>query len=335
MLIAGLIGAAIGACRRPLGVHLEAPRVVLPGVVVVGALLQILLGVAHLPAENQLFAASLGLLTGFAVVNRHIVGMGVLAIGLCCNFAAVLVHGGMPVRATALIDSGAVEVGDLADTDLGAGRRFERTDDLAPILGDVIPVEPFHAAMSFGDLIALAGIGSIACELTRYAKRGSRWSLAGAATRLVHDWGLPPDPHRCRQPEHSAQSRGPRPTDRHRPHRFRHRGGAGPHRGQPGQVGHWGAATSGEGGAQLGCSSRSCASRWASTGSRSGSAMAPRTSRNCTVPPTSWTRNSECCAEPAMAATAARVPGSRSRGAVPVTAPMKSLRDTAHSSGRS
>jgi hypothetical protein len=75
------------------------------------------------------------------------------------------------------VTSGAVDAEDLADTDLGAGRRFERTDDPVPVLGDIIPVKPFRAAMSFGDLIALMGVGVLAGDLTRYVRRGSRWSL--------------------------------------------------------------------------------------------------------------------------------------------------------------
>lgn len=189
VLVAGVIGFAIGAGARPHGRHLATPVLVLPAVAVIGAGLQ-LLGALDPPAASLVLAASLALLSGFAIVNRHLVGMGVLAVGLCCNFLAVLVHDGMPVRASALVVSGAADVGDLADTDLGAGRRFEQTDDLAPILGDIIPVKPFRAAMSFGDLIALFGIAAVAGDLARYTRRGSRWSLAGAMAGLI-DRGRP------------------------------------------------------------------------------------------------------------------------------------------------
>jgi hypothetical protein len=184
VLLAGVVGVVVGAARRPHGRHLLTPTLVLPSVAVVGAGLQVLMGITDLPAENTVFAVSLALLSGFAIVNRHLVGMGVLAIGLSANFAAVLLHDGMPVRATALVEAGAVDAEDLADVDLGAGRRFERTDDLAPILGDVIPVAPVGAAMSFGDLIALMGVGTLTGELTRYARRGSRTSARTLATEI-------------------------------------------------------------------------------------------------------------------------------------------------------
>ena len=178
VLVAGLVGAVIGALRRPHGRHLATPILVLPSAVVIGVGIHFAIGAFDLPAEMQLFAASLALLTGFAVVNRHIVGMGVLAIGLGCNLLAVVLHTGMPVRPSALVAAGVVPAEDLIHADLGAGRRFERTGDLLPQLGDIIPVELFGAAMSFGDLIALMGIGAVAGELVRYARRGGRWSLA-------------------------------------------------------------------------------------------------------------------------------------------------------------
>lgn len=177
VLLAGTVGAVIGALRRPHGAHLETPPLVRLRLVAGAVALSVAIGVAELPLEGLLFSVSLGLLTWFALRNRHLVGMGVLAVGLLCNLTAVALHGGMPVRATALVESGAFEADELADADLGAGRRFERTGDLAPILGDIIPVSAVGAAMSFGDLIALAGIGAVAGDLARLARRGTKWSV--------------------------------------------------------------------------------------------------------------------------------------------------------------
>lgn len=180
---------------------------VFPAVAVIGAALQLASGF-DVPAGTTFLAASLALLSGFALVNRHLVGMGVLAVGLSCNFAAVLIHDGMPVRATALVASGAVDAEDLADTDLGAGRRFERTDDLVPVLGDIIPVMPFRAAMSFGDLIALMGIGVLAGDLARYVRRGSRWSLTApvaAWSDRVRDRPTGKEPALADSDEHDSE----------------------------------------------------------------------------------------------------------------------------------
>jgi hypothetical protein len=211
VLFAAVVGAVVGACRIPHGRHLAPPVVVLPGVAVAGALMHLLAGRLGSPADSTAFAASLALLCGFALVNRHFVGMGVLATGLLLNLAAVVVHHGMPVRAAALVEAGAVSAEDLADADLGAGRRFERTDDALPVIGDVIPVTPLGAAMSFGDLIAMMGTATIAGDLARYARRGSTWSLATTAARLVQDWGEAPSPSPVSGSQYSDQpdSRAP------------------------------------------------------------------------------------------------------------------------------
>lgn len=202
------VGVLLGVLRRPLGAHLDDPVVVLPGVAVFGAGLQLAIGVVHVPAEGQVLGVSLALLCAFAIVNRHLVGMGVLAVGLALNMGVVLANGGMPVRASALVRAGTVEARGLADADLGSGRRFEQRDDLVPVLGDAIPVRPFRAAMSFGDLIVLMGVGAVASDLTRYARRGRRRRQAGttmAATIDVHDWGTAPSPVPSSGFQYSAQ----------------------------------------------------------------------------------------------------------------------------------
>lgn len=217
VIVAAVLGFVVGVLRRPLGAHLADPVVILPGVAVAGVALQVLLGVADVPAEGQVLGVSLALLCGFAVVNRHLVGMGLLAVGLLLNMGVVLANGGMPVRASALVDAGVVEAGDLVHADLGAGRRFERTDDLVPALGDAIPVRPFRAAMSFGDLVVLMGVGTLTADLTRYARRGTGRRRRGqarttmAATTDVHDCGTAPSPTPWSGCQYSAQPDEPAP----------------------------------------------------------------------------------------------------------------------------
>lgn len=171
-LLAAAVGAVIGALRRPHGTHLRSPVVVYPAIVVIGAGLQLVIGLFDPATQGTVLGVSLAALTGFALVNRHIPGMGVLGIGLGLNMAVVLANAGMPVRPAALVDAGVATPETLADTDPGAGRSFERDDDLIPFLGDIIPVEPLGAAMSFGDLIALMGIGAVSGELVRHARSG-------------------------------------------------------------------------------------------------------------------------------------------------------------------
>lgn len=171
VLLAAVVGGVIGALRRPLGAHLMDPRVLAPGVAVVAVVLHLSLALLSPSVAGPLLGLSLFLLTGFALLNLHLVGMGVLAIGLGLNAAVVLVNGAMPVRASAVVAAGIARPGELVLVDLGAGRRYEAVADWLPVLGDVIPVGPLGAVMSFGDLIVLAGIGAVACDLVRYARR--------------------------------------------------------------------------------------------------------------------------------------------------------------------
>lgn len=174
VVVAAVIGAVIGAVRRPHGAHLRSPVLVYPAVAIVGALLHAGLGALEPDMQGPALGVSLAMLTGFSVVNRHLPGMGVLALGLALNMTVVLANGAMPVRVAALVDAGVVTADELADTDPGAGRRFAQEDDLVDFLGDIVPVQPFGAAMSFGDLISLMGIGAVSGELVRHARRGAR-----------------------------------------------------------------------------------------------------------------------------------------------------------------
>lgn len=182
VVVAAVVGIAVGALRRPVGRHLPDPVVVVPWLGVLAVAIQVPLGAFTTVVAGPLLGLSLFLLTGFALLNRRLVGMGVLALGLALNAAVVLVNGAMPVRATALVDAGVVAADELRSVDLGAGRRFERTGDWMPVLGDVLAVRPPGAAMSIGDLVVLAGVGVVAADLARYARRGQP---SGASALLV------------------------------------------------------------------------------------------------------------------------------------------------------
>jgi hypothetical protein len=180
VLVAVVVGATIGTLRRPHGTHLAPPRLAFPAIGVVGAAAHLAIGLLDPDLQGIALSLSLALLCAFAIANAgsaRIAGMGVLAVGLVANLAGVAVHGSMPVSAEALVEAGVVAPDDLVDHDPGAGRRFERDTDLLPVLGDVVPVRPFRAAMSFGDLIVLVGVAAMANDLVRHARRGRRSAL--------------------------------------------------------------------------------------------------------------------------------------------------------------
>ena len=178
LVVAAIVaGAGIGALRRPRGAHVHLPRLILLPLLVVGVVAHLFITAAAGDAQGFWLGASLVAIGVFAILNRQLVGMLVIAAGVWCNAVVIAIHGAMPVRASALVRAGHDRV-DLATLDLGGGRRFERTDDLVPILGDVIPVAPARAVVSIGDVVALVGVAIVSASLARYARRGSRWSVA-------------------------------------------------------------------------------------------------------------------------------------------------------------
>ena len=104
---------------------------------------------------------SYGLLTSFALVNIRLIGMPVVLLGLVLNFAVITVNRGMPVRPEAMwtVDR---NPGALEHT---AKRHIEPPRDDLTILGDVIPIKPFHEVISFGDMILAVGLANVMFRL--------------------------------------------------------------------------------------------------------------------------------------------------------------------------
>src|SRR3954453_10757890 len=117
--------------------------------------------ISLLPAGNHtvhttLHLASYGLLGLFALANRRIAGVPVIAVGGLLNFAAIAANGGvMPTRAGA-----ADSVGHKAAADEFINSRVLEHPKLQ-FLGDVFATPaswPLHNVFSIGDAILLAGV---------------------------------------------------------------------------------------------------------------------------------------------------------------------------------
>jgi len=163
-VVAGaLLGVVLG--RKPR--HLPERRFRLWQLVVVGIVLQ----VAN-QAGLALVIASYVLLLGFVAANIRRPGMGVVLIGLCLNLVPIAVNSGMPVRAAALVQVGAVDTGtDAASLHLGGKRHLERRSDRLTFLGDIIAVPAAHEVVSFGDLVLAAGLAAVAFDIVRRPRR--------------------------------------------------------------------------------------------------------------------------------------------------------------------
>jgi hypothetical protein len=144
--------------------RLEALRPRWWGLVLLGLAIQFVPlpeGVAgtDLVIRNAVLALSYSLLIVFGLVNVRMPGMFLVVVGLACNMTVIVVNGGMPASAQALIDSGQEDV--LASLrDQGADKHHLLTDeDQLTFLADVIAVPPpIGQVVSVGDIILYAGL---------------------------------------------------------------------------------------------------------------------------------------------------------------------------------
>jgi hypothetical protein len=110
-------------------------------------------------------------LLGFAAFNWHLVGMGIIAVGVACNALAIGLNGGMPVSPSAVISARIAD--EASEPQLGYGLRHhrQRPHDHLVFLSDIIPIPELHEVVSFGDLILAIGVADTAAHLLRPRNR--------------------------------------------------------------------------------------------------------------------------------------------------------------------
>ena len=164
--LALIIGVVVGLARggRPRNMGLHRLR----------AWWLVVIGIAAQVAADHVATASLGTvavlagaasLLAFASLNPHLVGIGVVAIGVAANALVIGINDGMPVRPSAVV---AAHITSRADEPLlGYGFRHHREgpgDQLRP-LADIIPIPAFRQVVSFGDLILAMGVAATVAHL--------------------------------------------------------------------------------------------------------------------------------------------------------------------------
>ena len=162
-LIAVVVGLLAGLASGGTTAALRDFRPVFWWAPLAAAVLYVLpLLVDDLGGESVLAAMSLLVLIAAAVMNRHIAGLGVVAIGLGLNLVPLAIDGATTVGpdAAAAVDLDTTE-------DLGVARRLEVPEDRVGLLGDRIPIPGLGWLVSFGDLIVLVGLVDVGVRLTR------------------------------------------------------------------------------------------------------------------------------------------------------------------------
>lgn len=172
VVVAVVIGAVAGRALRPLRYrHLGRPRLRWLPVLAAGVLASV--AADRLDGSTAVAVAIAGqaALVAGAAANLHLVGAGILAIGLALNLVSMAVDGGVPVRRGAVVAAGLLEPAELEGATVDGPRHFERDDDRLPALGDALPIEALGTVVSFGDLIVVVGIADTVAHAARRRRR--------------------------------------------------------------------------------------------------------------------------------------------------------------------
>ena len=169
LIVAGLalvLGAAVGLVRGGRPGNIGHHRLRAWWLVVVGFGLQ--------AAADRLDLGSFGTvavllgavaLLAFAAVNPHLVGIGVVAVGVAANALVIGLNNGMPVRPSAVVAAHIASPADEATLSYGYRHHRQGGDDRLVGLADIIPIPAFHEVVSFGDLILALGVAAAVARL--------------------------------------------------------------------------------------------------------------------------------------------------------------------------
>ena len=174
VVLAVALGIAVGFARRGRISNLGAWTFRSSWLLLIGVVLQAVTEIFHLPNTPDVVAVlvSYAALALFALRNLGLAGMGVVAIGLVLNIIPIAVNQGMPVRASAIVESGiASNRAGVAGLRYGGKRHLATSDDHLMVLSDILPDPLFHEVLSFGDLAMAVGIAAVVANLLLPARR--------------------------------------------------------------------------------------------------------------------------------------------------------------------
>lgn len=164
--VAVVVGLAVGLATGGRLEHLGNRRFRAPWLLLGGLALQAASG-RFGGATVAMVIVSYVALIAFCALNLHLVGMGVVLLGLALNFTTIAVNGGMPVRRSAVVAAGIAEWHELDELEVQKKRHLERPDDDLMLLSDIVPVPVLHEVLSFGDLIMSVGVADVLFHLLR------------------------------------------------------------------------------------------------------------------------------------------------------------------------
>ncbi len=168
------IGAAIGLVTGGRWQHLGDHQFLAWWLVVVGLALPIAMDHVDLGAfGTALVLLGDAALLFFCALNSHLIGLGIVAVGVTANALVIGLNGGMPVRPAAVVAAHLARPANVPLLGYGHRHHRERPTDRLVFLADTIPIPELHEVVSFGDLILAIGVADAAAHLT-HARRGRR-----------------------------------------------------------------------------------------------------------------------------------------------------------------
>ena len=163
----GLAAALItGSTLQEIVERLRRLRIAHWPVFALGAALSVAVGLdANMLAARFALGISLALLLAGCLLNRHLVGTRIVAVGLAANLIVLLTNGYLPVSEGAVIAAGIVDADGLDRVLLGAARRWSGDATVAAFLGGTIPLAPLRDVITLGDLVTAVGFANVAFRL--------------------------------------------------------------------------------------------------------------------------------------------------------------------------
>ena len=167
--VAAFVGIIAGGLLPPAAHRYARPTVRWPAVLVAGVALIAIGTRMNGDAGLRLVVGGYGVLITGIVANFHLVGMGVLLLGLGANAIVMVANSGMPVHRAALVVAGAAANGD--DIALSGHRVLEHGSTKLTILDDRIPLPAGGQVVSFGDLVVAVGLADATAHIIRRRRR--------------------------------------------------------------------------------------------------------------------------------------------------------------------
>lgn len=171
IILAVCVGLVIGALRRGRLTSIARTRIRHPEFLLVAIAASLFVDQTDMGPSGAI--ALLGLIGGlaFAIVNVHLAGMTVIAIGIAANLLPIALNGAMPVRPEALVEAEMVTADELPRVTLNGARELSDDSTLLSMLGDTFPVRWTNQVVSIGDLIMMVGLAALVANLMLQRRR--------------------------------------------------------------------------------------------------------------------------------------------------------------------